>query len=53
MKTVWDTSESFSYDSLNRLTRILDSEVGDRRMYYDFMGNIAAIDGVGDLSETI
>ena len=47
---VWNTSESFSYDALNRLTRIRDSEGGDRRMYYDFMGNIAAIDGVGDLS---
>ena len=47
---MWNTSESFTYDSLNRLTRIQDSEGGDRRMYYDFMGNIAAIDGVGDLS---
>ena len=47
---VWNTSESFSYDALNRLTRIQDSEGGDRRMYYDIMGNITAIDGVGDLS---
>ncbi len=47
---VWNTTESFTYDALNRLVRIQDSEGGDRRMYFDTMGNIAAIDGVGDLS---
>lgn len=44
---VHNQSESFGYDSLNRLT-----SVGSRQITYASNGNVTAIDGAGTMAYT-